>query len=94
MGNISEMNKSERDMWNKLKEPAPIIDRWGDKNWCNNAGQLHRENDLPAVIYENGSKFWYKNGNLHRENDLPAVIYLDGYKEWWVNGELIRTISR
>jgi hypothetical protein len=25
-------------------------------------GKLHRNNDLPAVIYVNGSKSWYQNG--------------------------------
>jgi len=94
MGNLSEekdqMNKSERDMWNKLKEPAPIIDAFGIQRWFNKAGELHRENDLPAIIFENGSKFWYKNGERHRENDLPAIIWNYGRKVWYKNGEFIR----
>jgi len=77
-------------MWNKLKEPAPIIDQYGTQRWYNNAGELHRENDLPAVIFENGTKVWYKNGKRHRENDLPSVIFEDGGKSWWTNGKLIR----
>jgi len=77
-------------MWNRLKEPAPIIDKYGNQRWVNKDGQLHRENDLPAVIFEDGSKSWFKNGKLHRDNDLPVIIYLNGYKEWWVNGKQIR----
>jgi len=91
MGSLYEMNKEQEAMWNRLKEPAPIIDKWGDKNWCNNAGQLHRENDLPAIIWEDGTKVWYKNGKRHRENDLPAVIFTSGTKSWWVNGKYIRS---
>jgi hypothetical protein len=30
--------------------------------WKNKNGQLHRDNDQPAVIYSDGSKVWYKNG--------------------------------
>src|SRR5690349_12346430 len=35
-------------------------------------GQLHRDNDLPAVIKANGTQKWYTRGQLHRDNDLPA----------------------
>jgi len=85
------MNKSERDMWNRLKEPAPIIDEEGNQQWFNKAGELHRENDLPAVIWKSGFKEWYINGKRHRENDMPAVIFKSGYKVWWVNGNHIRS---
>jgi len=98
MTNLSEANpqmtKDQEAMWNRLKEPAPIINKYGDKCWYNKAGELHRENDLPAVILEDGSKGWYKNGKLHRDNDLPAVIYKDGIKLWYINGEFIRNERR
>jgi len=81
------MNKDQEDMWNKLKEPAPIIDNYGTQCWYNKDGEFHRDNDLPAVIWKDGSKFWYKNGQLHRDNDMPARTCANGYKEWWVNGE-------
>jgi len=51
---------------------------------------LHRENDLPAVIWKDGANVWYKNGKLHRENELPACIYNDGTKFWYKNGKLHR----
>jgi len=82
-GHISEVNKDEQAMWNRLKEPAPIINEFGAKEWYNNAGELHRENDLPAVIFNDGSREWYMNGKVHRENDLPALIYKDGSKLWY-----------
>jgi len=85
------MNKDEEDMWNRLKEPAPIIDKHGTQRWYNKAGQFHRENDLPAVIWKDGTQVWYKNGKRHRDNDLPAIIGGQGYLAWYKNGEISRS---
>lgn len=52
--------------------------------------KLHRDNDLPAIIYENGDKEWWICGVLHRDNDLPAVERSNGDKEWWIYGKLHR----
>lgn len=54
------------------------------KAWYVN-GKLHREGDLPAVVYLNGTKLWYNNGKKHRENK-SAVEYADGDTEWWLEG--------
>ena len=51
---------------------------------------LHRENDLPAIEYSDGSKEWYKNGKIHRESDLPAIEDSDGTKYWYKEGKLHR----
>ena len=80
------LTKEEQQTWQIISEPAPEIDIYGDKRWFNEEGQLHRDNDLPAVIYADGSQFWYKNGELHRDNDLPAFIWADGSQYWWKNG--------
>ena len=61
----------------------------GVQCWYQN-GQLHRDNDLPAIIYANGEKVWYQNDQIHRDNDLPAVIYVDGSQFWCQNGQLHR----
>lgn len=45
--------------------------------------RLHRENDLPAVIYGNGTKHWFRYGKFYRDNDLPAVIEWSGSKYWY-----------
>lgn len=58
--------------------------------WRNENGELHRENDLPALTRSNGTKQWWVNGKLHRENDLPAIIHSNGVKEWWFNGRPFR----
>jgi hypothetical protein len=60
----------------------------GDRSWCNQNGQRHRE-DGPAVEWPDGTKFWYLNGQYHRE-DGPAVEWADGMKEWWLNDQLHR----
>jgi hypothetical protein len=58
---------------------------WMDWNW-----NKHRDGDLPAIEYKDGTQIWYKNGVKHRDNDLPAVIFLDGHQEWWMDGKLHR----
>ena len=44
------------------------------------------ENDLSAIEYANGDKWWYQNGKLHRENDKPAIEFWNGDKEWYKDG--------
>ncbi len=50
-------------------------------------GQCHRDNDLPAIIYANGTQQWYQHDKLHRDNDLPAIIYADGTQQWYQHGQ-------
>jgi antitoxin component YwqK of YwqJK toxin-antitoxin module len=63
------------------------------KYWYKN-GKLHRDNDLPAIIYklfqDEEEQYWFKNGKLHRDNDLPAIISSIGYQGWYKNGEIHR----
>jgi hypothetical protein len=49
-------------------------------------GQLHRDDDLPSVIWRDGSKFWYQNGLSHRLNG-PSDIYASGNKGYYINGK-------
>ena len=58
--------------------------------YYNSNNELHRDNDLPAVIHADGTQYWWVGGRLHRDNDLPAVIHADGSQYWYVNGELHR----
>jgi hypothetical protein len=57
----------------------------GDQFWYKD-GDLHRDDDLPAVIWDDGSQFWYKNGLRHRDGDRPAIIYSNDSKFWYKNG--------
>ena len=51
-------------------------------------GQLHREDDQPAVI-DKDTKYWCKYGILHREGDRPAIITKKA-EAWFKDGRLHR----
>lgn len=52
--------------------------------------KYHREDGLPAIEYNNGTKFWYVDGQLHRENGNPSCVYNTGETEYFFNGKLHR----
>ena len=54
-------------------------------------GEVHRDEDQPAVIYADGSEYWYQHGKIHRDNDQPAVINADGTKSLYIDGKFIRS---
>ena len=66
----------------------PVIDTFGNKEWRNVDGVLHRE-DGPAIILSSGSTLYYRDGKLHRL-DGPAVELANGSKSWYLNGKLHR----
>jgi len=47
----------------------------------------HSFYDEPAMIYDNGTKFWFKNGKKHRDNNLPALIWYNGDVVFYKNGK-------
>ena len=63
------------------------VNRFGNKIWRNRRGQLHRT-DGPAVIYADGSQFWYRDGQYHR-TDGPARIYANESYYWYINDQNI-----
>ena len=65
------------------------VDDDGTRRYYNSAGQLHRT-DGPAVIWSDGTKYWYQNNHLHR-TDGPAIEYANGAKMWFQNGVRHRT---
>ena len=69
----------------KLKLLETYVNINGTQHWLQN-GEIHRDNDLPAIINANGNQYWCKNGKLHRDNDLPVVIFSDGSQFWFKNG--------
>lgn len=85
---FTRIDKGETFLFGKLHsindQPSNVFDYY--KYWYY-AGENHRENDLPAIITELGSRHWYKYGNRHRENDLPAITYRDGESHWFYNGK-------
>ena len=72
------------------KEQKQKIYANGTQKFYNEKGQIHRDNDLPAIIRADGYKAWYQNGKLHRDNDKPAVIGAAGYQHWYQNGNFIK----
>ena len=74
---------SEQAVFEALKYRV-VVNEHGTRRYYNAAGQKHRDHD-PAVIWADGSKFWYQNGQLHREIG-PAIEWWNGSVEWWLNG--------
>jgi len=72
----------------KAKKIRKEVDKYGTIRYYNKNDELHRE-DGPAVITNNGGKFWFINDKRHR-NDGPAVELSNGEKLWYKNGELHR----
>ena len=50
----------------EVEKNNPIIEEEGTKRWYYN-GQLHRDNDQPAVIKSDGTQIWWKNNQIHRD---------------------------
>jgi hypothetical protein len=72
----------------KKVQVKKYIDEDGSVYFCKRGTTIiHRENDKPAFINKDGSKFWLFNGLLHRDNDKPAIEWFNGSKEWFVHGE-------
>ena len=61
-----------------------VINKWNNQCWYKD-DLYYRDDDLPAITWEDGSKFWYQHSKDHRE-DGPADMYADGYNYWWLNG--------
>ena len=54
------------------------INKNGTKVWWMN-GKIHRDNNLPAIIYADGAKEWYQYGRRHRiktEDDIETTFQL------------------
>lgn len=49
--------------------------------WITRNGKAH-STVQPAIVYNNGSRFWCNFGKVHRTKGLPAIEWCDGSKEW------------
>ena len=74
-----------------MTSPGPVIDEFGICTWYKD-GKLHRDGDLPAVVYPNGGgQQWFTDGKLHRDGDMPAIMWPNkGGKRWYKDGKLHR----
>lgn len=66
--------------------------RGGTHEWRDANGDLHRDDDKPAVIDPvYGWCSWFQRGQLHRDDDKPAhVDELAGLAEWYQHGQPAR----
>ena len=53
-------------------------------------GKIQSINDVPAVVYADGTMEWRRERRLHRDHDKPAIIKSDGSQEWYQSGQLHR----
>lgn len=72
-----------------MKRNGKYKDKLGTIRWYKN-GLLHRDNDLPAVIWSDGTQEWFIHGKRHRDNNLPALVKNENHMEWWLNGNCHR----
>ncbi len=77
-----------------------IVQSNGIQIWYQN-GLKHRDENLPAEIWDNGTQKWYQHGQLHRDNDLPAEIIIEPVRRsrikrikethiWYQHGKMYR----
>ena len=63
---IENKDKIHKKMFNNYKTNKPLISWSGIKYWLKN-DKLHRDNDQPAMIFPDGTKWYYKNGKFIKE---------------------------
>lgn len=51
---------------------GPYTDKGGNTFWYKD-DQYHRDGDLPAIEFADGSKFWWKNGVYIRREVTPRT---------------------
>jgi hypothetical protein len=73
--------KNKFGLLHSLDDKPSIIDN-GDLYWHKD-GLLHRDNDLPSIIMNNGNKYWHINGEPSRSDiSLPFIEKSDGEKHY------------
>ena len=88
---LAEVERAPAELLAPILHACPDeVDRDWLIAWHNPAGRWHRDYDLPAVIYGDGERRWFREGVLHRDGDRPAVIDCEGGAEWWQHGRYVR----
>ena len=62
------------------------INFYGTIYYCKKDTKISHNPYGPAIIWKDGSKFYYIEDRLHRL-DGPAVTFVGGNHEYWINGE-------
>ena len=66
------------------EQPTKVIQSNGTVIWylaSKGPSYFHRE-DGPALIYPDGTEYWFFNGRIHREGG-PAIINLNHKRRHW-----------
>lgn len=62
----------------------------GLREWFDDIGRRHRDDNLPAREWPDGRQEFWLNGTLHRDGNLPAIDWGNGARYYYVNGKLHR----
>lgn len=49
---------------------------------------IHRDDEFPAIIWDNGNEEWWWHGKLHRNNG-PAIKWPNGRNDWFWYGDML-----
>ena len=60
-------------------------DRDGTVRWLDDEDWSHRL-DGPAVVWDNGTQFWYRYGLYHFAHG-PSDLWANGWLRWYEDGE-------
>lgn len=66
------------------------VDKHGNLCTYDEEGRFHSYDDDPAMIRENGSRYWMRHGKYHRENGQPAIVTALGTKYWYEDDKRVR----
>ena len=66
----------------------------GTQRWYDADGELHRDDDRPALVWANGYQSWWQHGLRHRDGDRPAIVYANGDQSWYQHDKLHRDGGR
>lgn len=80
---------SHHDTLTKVDDTGTYMDTYYYIN-----GQLHRENDEPAMIMSDGSVEYRICGERHREGDKPARVSAKGSELYYIKGALHRDFDK
>lgn len=57
----------------------------GTRMWFDSKGELHRDGDMPAIVFDDGSMSWRRHGKFHRDGNQPAHVMADGSQQWFTD---------
>lgn len=64
----------------------PKIFEQGGYRYTTVDGELHSVDDAPAMVYPDGTQWWYRGGKVHRDG-AAAILWHNGVEEWFQDGK-------